>query len=159
MDLFFLLSCCGSDIIPPVKRIRSMHNVECKLKIAKWGGQEPCFTFSFCTLHFAFSLSLSHLEHGKKSLLRKLDAADLLHPLFAFLLLLKKFPFSRDIAPVALCGHVLAERLHGLAGNDLGPDRGLNDHLIELPRNNLFQALGKLPPAQRRLLTMRDQRQ
>src|SRR3972149_2123374 len=56
MDLLFLLSCCESDIIPPVKRIRSMQNVECKLKIAKWGARALLYFFilhfALCTLPF-----------------------------------------------------------------------------------------------------------
>src|SRR3990172_1760023 len=90
MDLFFLLSCCGSDIIPPVKRIRSMHNVECKLKIAKWGGQEPCFTFSFYTLHFAFPCHSPILSTARKA-----SCGSSMLPT-CFILFLPSFCFSRS---------------------------------------------------------------
>src|SRR6202171_6086478 len=59
--------------------------------------------------------SAIHLQRGNESLLRDVDLAELPHLLLAFLLLLQKFSFARDVAAVALCRHVLAQRTHGFA--------------------------------------------
>src|SRR5690606_4782536 len=48
-----------------------------------------------------------HLQHRQEGLLRDLHAADLLHALLAFLLLLQKLLLARDVATVALGQHVL----------------------------------------------------
>ena len=53
-------------------------------------------------------LVFPHPQHRQKSLLRNIDFPDPLHPLFAFLLLLQKLAFSRDIAAIALGEDVLA---------------------------------------------------
>ena len=42
------------------------------------------------------------LQHGQERFLRNLDAADLLHPLLAFFLLLEQLALTRDVAAVAL---------------------------------------------------------
>src|SRR5256885_14791030 len=55
------------------------------------------------------SASAIHLQRGDKSFLRDVDLAELPHLLLAFLLLLQKFAFARDVAAVALCGDVLAQ--------------------------------------------------
>src|ERR1700761_5795441 len=57
--------------------------------------------------------SAIHLQRGNKSFLRDVDLAELPHLLFAFLLLLQKFSFTRDVAAIALGGDVLAQRAHG----------------------------------------------
>ena len=54
------------------------------------------------------------LQHGEEGFLRHFDRAYLLHALLAFLLFLQKFALTRDVAAVALGGHVLAHGLDGL---------------------------------------------
>ena len=47
------------------------------------------------------------------------------------------FRLRRDVAAVALGDDVLAQRLHGLAGDDARADGGLDRHLEHLPRDQL----------------------
>src|SRR3546814_10706826 len=47
-----------------------------------------------------------HLERLDEGRLRNLDLAELAHPLLAFLLLLQQLALARDVAAVALRGHV-----------------------------------------------------
>ena len=49
-------------------------------------------------------------EHGQEGLLRDVDVADLAHAALALLLLLEELALARDVAAVALGGHVLAQR-------------------------------------------------
>src|SRR5271156_6277678 len=81
---------------------------------------------------------------GDERLLWHVDAADRLHPLLAFLLLLQQFALAGDVTAVALGQHVLSDRANVLARNDFGPDRGLYRHLELLARNQLFQPGGHL---------------
>src|SRR5438270_790253 len=53
--------------------------------------------------------SLVNLQYRQECLLRDLDRPDLLHPLFAFFLLLEQLPLSRDITAVTLREHVLPQ--------------------------------------------------
>ena len=53
----------------------------------------------------------------------------------ARLLLLEQLALAADVAAVAFGQHVLAHRLHRLPRDDLGPDRRLDDHLEQLPRD------------------------
>src|SRR6266481_402201 len=94
------------------------------------GARSASRAFSGCTLEMlrtgsATAALLPDLEQGQESLLRNLDASDLFHPLFAFLLLLEQLSFSRDVAAVTFGGDVLAQRLDGLARDNLGADSGL----------------------------------
>src|SRR3989442_14335880 len=66
---------------------------------------------------------LVNLQDRQECLLRDLDRAYLLHPLLAFFLLLEQLALARHVAPIALGGHVLAQRADRLAGDHLGPDR------------------------------------
>jgi hypothetical protein len=59
------------------------------------------------------------LKRRNKRLLRDIDLAELAHLLLAFLLLLQKFALSRDVAAVAFCGDVLAQRVDSFAGKYL----------------------------------------
>src|ERR1700691_3643619 len=68
-------------------------------------------------------------------LLRHVDAADGLHPLLAFLLLLQQFALAGDVTAIALGQHVFADRANVLARNDFGADRLLNRPLKLLPGN------------------------
>src|SRR5204863_3058862 len=90
--------------------------------------------------------SVAELEHREKRLLRHLDAADLLHPLLAFLLLLEQLALAADVAAVALGDHVLADGLDGLAGDDLRADRGLDRDLELLPRDLFAEPLDERAP-------------
>src|SRR6202007_1131368 len=66
--------------------------------------------------------SAVHFQRGNKRFLRNVDLAELPHLLLAFLLLLQKFSFTRDVAAVAFCGDVLAQRAHGFARDHLAAD-------------------------------------
>src|SRR5687768_12955842 len=57
-----------------------------------------------------------YLQHRQERLLGDLDASHALHALLAFLLLLEQLSLARDVAAVTLGEHVLAQRLHRLAG-------------------------------------------
>src|SRR3954468_18879917 len=102
---------------------------------------------------------LVQVEHGQKRLLRHLDAADALHPLLALLLLLEQLPLARDVTAVALREHVLAARLHRLAGDDPRADRGLNGDVEHLARDLLAQLLDEHLPALVGEVAVNDQRQ
>src|SRR5215813_10820986 len=80
-----------------------------------------------------------HLQRRDERLLRDVDLAVLAHLLLAFLLLLQQLAFARDVAAVALGGHVLTESTHGLARDHLATNRGLDRHLEHVRRNELFQ--------------------
>src|SRR5260221_10905424 len=88
---------------------------------------------------------LPDLEQGQESLLRNLDAPDLFHPLLAFLLLLEQLPFSRNIAAITFGGYVLAQRLDGLARDNLGADAGLNRYFEHLARDQLAHLFAQRP--------------
>src|SRR6188472_4459692 len=98
------------------------------------------------------------VQDGEERLLRHLDAADLLHPLLALLLLLEQLPLARDVAAVALREHVLALRLHRLAGDHAGPDRGLDRDVEELPWDLLLQPLDQRAAAAVRGVAVDDKR-
>src|SRR4051794_26811036 len=80
-------------------------------------------------------ISAIHLQRRDKSFLRDVDLAELPHLLLAFLLLLKKFALTRDVAAVAFRGDVLAQRADGFAGDDLAADRGLDRDLEHVRRD------------------------
>src|SRR6059036_829960 len=88
-----------------------------------------------------------HLEDGEERLLRDLDAADPLHALLAFLLLLEQLALARDVAAVALGEDVLAHRLDRLARDDAAADRRLDRDLEHLPRDQLAHLRGEQPSA------------
>src|SRR3974390_1261548 len=85
--------------------------------------------------------SAIHLERGDEGFLRDVDLAELPHLLLAFLLLLQKLAFARDVAAVAFGGDVLAQRAHGFARNDLASDRGLDRNLEHVRRDQLLHLL------------------
>src|SRR5271156_5469196 len=101
---------------------------------------------------------LPDLEQGQESLLRNLDASDLLHPLLPFLLLLEQLAFSRDIAAVTLGGDVFAQRLDGFTRDDLGADRGLNRDFEHLARNQFAHLFAQRPAPFVGLVAMHDNR-
>src|SRR5262249_51241406 len=63
-----------------------------------------------------------HFQRSNERLLRDVDLAELAHFLFALLLLVEQFAFAGGVAAVALRGHVLAQRAHGFARDDLAAD-------------------------------------
>src|SRR5690242_7941884 len=102
---------------------------------------------------------LVNLEHREKRFLRDLDGPDLLHALLPFLLLLEQLALARDVAAVALGRHVLAEWADRFPRDDLGPDRRLDHHLEQLPRDQLPQLLRDLAAPLIRLVAMDDHRE
>src|SRR6476660_4710300 len=98
-------------------------------------------------------------QHREKGLLRDLDAADALHPLLAFLLLLEQLALPRNVAAVTLREHVLPQRLDRLTRDDPAADRGLDRDLEHLPRNQLPHFRRQCPPAVIRRITMDDARE
>src|ERR1700722_17398548 len=119
--------------------------------------------FSGCTLEMlragsATAALLPDLEQGQESLLRNLDAPDLFHPFFAFLLLLEQLSFSRDIAAVTLGGDILAQRPDGFARDNLGADPGLNRDFEHLARDQLAHLFAQRPAPFVSLVAMHDYR-
>src|SRR5918992_3103314 len=96
----------------------------------------------------------SDAQRREEGLLRDLDAANLLHPALASLLFLEQLALPRDVATVALGGHVLAVGAHGLAGDDPLPHRRLHRDLELLARDELFKLLGERPAAEVRLVAV-----
>src|SRR4029453_16640673 len=79
------------------------------------------------------------VEHGEEGLLRHLDAADLLHPLLALLLLLEQLALARDVSAVALGEKLLAARFDRPARDDSRADGRLDRDVDHLPRYLLAQ--------------------
>src|SRR5262245_40872499 len=82
---------------------------------------------------------ISSLEYLNESFLRYIHGSDGFHPLLAFLLFLQQFAFAGDVAAVAFRSDILAERAHGLTGDDFATNRGLHGHCKLLPGDNFFQ--------------------
>src|SRR6202795_2078033 len=119
--------------------------------------------FSGCALEMlragsATTALLPDLEQGQESLLRNLDSPDLFHPLLAFLLLLEQLAFSRDIAAVTFGGDVLAQRLDGLARDNLGADSVLDRDFEHLARYHLAHLFAQRPAPFVSLVAMHDYR-
>src|SRR5262249_32712011 len=77
-----------------------------------WNGADalPSSPAPFASFAFATCLLLVVARQDREEGgLRDLDAPDLLHALLAFLLFLEKLLLARDVAAVALRGHVLAQ--------------------------------------------------
>ena len=74
---------------------------------------------------------------------RDFYSADLAHAFFTLFLFFEEFFLAGDIAAIALGEHVLSDRFHRLAGNDLPADRRLNGDLKELSGNGVFQVFGE----------------
>src|SRR5882724_8258015 len=85
----------------------------------------------------------SALEDRQEGFLGHLDLADLLHALLALLLLLEELSLARNVAAVALGGHVLAHGLDRLAGDDPAAHRRLDSDLVELARDDAAELLGQ----------------
>ena len=70
--------------------------------------------------------SVFGFEDGDEGFLGDGDFSELLHALFAFLLLFEEFALAGDVAAVALGGDVLAEGADGGARDDLRAQGGLD---------------------------------
>src|SRR3989441_6731587 len=97
---------------------------------------------------------LVNLEDREKGFLGDLDCADLFHPLLSLSLLLEELPLARDVAAVALGGHVLAKRSDGLARDYLRADRRLDHDFEQLARDQLLKILCDLLTPLARLVPM-----
>src|SRR5213592_2897097 len=102
---------------------------------------------------------LVNLQDRQERLLWDLDRSHLLHALLSFFLLLEQLALARHVAPIALGGDVLAQRADRLAGDDFGPDRGLDHDLEQLARDQFFQLLGDLLAPLVRFVAMDDDRE
>src|SRR6185436_10836343 len=118
---------------------------------AKFIGGSPCCRDRVPSLVF-------HLQDSEESLLRYFHRANLLHALLARFLLFQQFFLARDVAAVALRQHVLAQRLHGFARDDVRADRGLHGDIEHLPWNEFAHARRKLAPTVLAVGAMHDQR-
>src|ERR1700687_1928777 len=65
-------------------------------------------------------------QHCQKGLLRNLDLPYLLHALFALFLFFEQLALARNITAVALCQHVLEQRLYRSAPDHVTVHRGLD---------------------------------
>ena len=77
--------------------------------------------------------AFAHFQDREEGFLRDIDAADPLHALLAFFLFFQELAFPADVAAVALRQNVLAHRVYGLSGDDLGADGGLDGDFKHLP--------------------------
>src|SRR4051812_43365204 len=102
----------------------------------------------------AMTGSVVELEGGDEDVARNLDASDRLHLLLALLLLLEQLALAGDVTAVALGEHILALRLHRLAGDDLPTDCGLDRHVEHLARDQLAQLLAHPASVLEGLVTM-----
>src|SRR6201991_5380223 len=103
--------------------------------------------------------SAIHLQRGNEGFLRDVDLAELPHLLLAFLLLLQKLAFARDVAAVALCGDVLAQRADGFARDHLAADRRLDRDLEHVRRDQLLHLLDHGAAAALRAGAMHEHRE
>src|SRR5690606_41449088 len=83
----------------------------------------------------------------------------LLHAFFTFLLLLKQFLFTADIAAITLRRYVLAQGLDRYPGNHLGTNRRLDGNIKHLARDQLFHLLDQLAPFAMGQVPVHNQRQ
>src|SRR5262245_14752323 len=80
-----------------------------------------------------------HLEDGEKRFLQDLDAAYLLHALFALFLFFEKLALAADVAAVALGRDVFAHRAHRFARDDARAEGRLDGDLVLLARDDLLE--------------------
>src|SRR6185437_12117792 len=102
-----------------------------------------------------FAADLQHCEEG---FLWNLDVAELFHALLTLLLLLEELALAGDVAAVAFCQHVLAQRLDCRACDDRTADCRLHRHLEHLPGNELLHLVHELAAAVVGTLAVHDDR-
>ena len=78
-------------------------------------------------------------KHREECLLRHFYVANLLHPLFALLLLFKQLSLSADVATIALGSHILTYTFNGFSRHNLGTDSSLNSDVKLLPWNEFLE--------------------
>src|SRR5262245_8842920 len=105
------------------------------------------------------SLLGPHFKYSQERFLRDLHAADALHALLAFLLLLEQLALARDVPAVALREDVLAQRLDRVARDDAAADGRLDRDLEHLPWDELAHLRGQRASARIRHVAMDDRRQ
>src|SRR5215472_3552020 len=88
---------------------------------------------------FTGGLAKLGFEHLDEGFLRNIHGPEGFHALFAFLLFLEEFAFARDVAAIALGGHVLAQSTHGFARDNFAANSGLNRDGVLLAGNYLFE--------------------
>ena len=98
-------------------------------------------------------------QNSEEGLLRHLHIADLFHTLLTAFLLLQQLALTRHVATVALGGHILANLLDGLAGNDFRSDSSLNGNIELLARNEFLQFLAHAATQCNCIVLMRKRRQ
>ena len=103
--------------------------------------------------------SLIELQNGQERLLGHFDRSDLLHALLSFFLFFEQFALARDIAAVALCRHVLADSLDGLASDDLGSDSRLHGDVELLAWYQFLQFLAHTAAECHGIVDVRECRQ
>ena len=89
--------------------------------------------------------SVALFKHGQERFLGNVDRPHILHALLAFFLLFQQLAFPRDVAAVALGGHVLPHGFDGFTGNDL-PTDGRLQRDFELMSIDLFLELAQDGP-------------
>ena len=107
----------------------------------------------------SFRGGLIDAEHGQESFLGDIHAADALHPLLAFLLLLDELALPGDVAAVALGDDVLALGADGLSGDHPRAHGGLEHHFEELAGDELLHLLGQHLAAGVGLVPVDDERE
>src|SRR6185437_16560121 len=105
---------------------------------------------------FAYQGLIPRFEDGHEGFLGDIDAADALHALLAFFLLLEQLAFAGDVAAVAFGGDVFADRFDGFASDDLSADRGLQGNLKQMAIDFFLQSHQQLTAARLGMIAMDD---
>src|SRR3989338_3348700 len=113
-------------------------------RASPYSRKAPFFRLRISTFSSIPLFSLVNLQDCEERFLGDLDIPDPLHPFFTLFLFLKQLPFTGDVPPVALGGHVFPQRLDRLAGDDPSPDRRLDRHLVLLAGDDSPQLGGDL---------------
>src|SRR5262249_22063803 len=88
-----------------------------------------------------------YFQHGQEGFLWNLDVSHLFHTFLALFLLLQQLPLAGDVAAVAFCRDIFAQRFYGCASNHPRADRGLDGHLEHLLRNQFLELDAQIAPA------------
>src|ERR1700689_1621071 len=96
---------------------------------------------------FVVAGAAGDFQHGEKSFLGNVHAANALHALLAFLLFFEKLALARDVSAVAFRAHVLANRADRFARDHAAADGGLDGHFEHLARNQFAEAADEIVAA------------